>query len=367
VSPTGWALATYLVACAAVAASLSVLGQQRAGAVFGPLPWRFATAVALALVAGVGEVHGNLANLHWWLAGSLLVLLALPAPRTVAGKVAELTWIGLLACSGPLAIVALPMVVWRLGTDRSPIMLARGGLVAFCAGLTLAVALAGGRGPSAATSFVDIPALLAFRWLATLSVGDSTLRGEGPVATLLNVAPGQGYAQLPVVVQASALALGAALLILAIADGPGPSLGWLGSGMLATVASVLAGMNPAGISALLTPATASRFFFLLLFASVLVLMRGAAVQWGFMPHCSAGRRQPSAGAPTPSSTLRWAVVIGIAIMAVGSASDVRQPPLGPGSSDREMSQFVSCLESDVGVCELPIQPPGWTLRMPADS
>lgn len=91
------------------------------------------------------------------------------------------------------------------------VLLARGGVFAFCAGLPSPLRLQ--VDPAVGCNLTcRRPRSLTFRWLATLSVGDSTLRGEGPATTLLDVVPWQGYSQLPVVVQASALALGAARL-----------------------------------------------------------------------------------------------------------------------------------------------------------
>lgn len=142
---TRWPLLTYTTACLLVAASAGVLLQRRARQLFGPLPFRLLAMLLVVLLPATFETQGNLANVHLFMAGSLLVLLALPAPATRPGRILELLYVGVLSITGPVGLLMIPVAIWRLLIDRSRYLLVRSALVFISAAVVTSVGLIGGR------------------------------------------------------------------------------------------------------------------------------------------------------------------------------------------------------------------------------
>jgi|GEM_PF-5471295 len=77
----------------------------------------------------VTEIQGNVANLHLWMAVGLLVLLALPAPVTVPGRVAEIGYLSGAVLTGFLGVILTPAALWAAYKYRTRFVLLRAGVV----------------------------------------------------------------------------------------------------------------------------------------------------------------------------------------------------------------------------------------------
>lgn len=69
---------------------------------------RFAIALFSIVMPGLGEVHANITNTHWYLGLYLLLLALAPYPTGLRQKLTDGLAIALCGISGPFALFALP-------------------------------------------------------------------------------------------------------------------------------------------------------------------------------------------------------------------------------------------------------------------
>jgi hypothetical protein len=331
---TWWPVALYLVACLGVALVAAVPLLPRARELFGALPYRVLLALLIVLLPGTFEVQGNITNLHWWATGALFILAAMPAPAGRVAKVAELAVIALLGLTGPVALFALPVALWRLvaGPRTSRYLLARALVLAVASVVVILAVFSSGRVAGNGVLLSDIPAYLYVKWGGTLALGESLLASGG-----VEVAD-------PVLLLGGIII--AVLVVLAVTDLRGPSWLWLAIGVLAAVMGALVGMRSGAGAALLEPRNVTRYAVPLLLASMLVLVRGLAVA------DSTWRRVVAGGA--------------LALALVGVVADARLPPAGPAVQQIQLAQLRPCFEgeqpfADAIACTVDIAPAGWQL------
>ena len=346
--PTSWwAVATYATACLLAATAIGVVLQRRAAVTFGGWGWRIGIAVALALVPAAWEVQGNLINVQYYLAGSVLVLLVLPKPRTGFGRVVEMLWVALVAMSGPLGLVLAPLALWMLlpsagGNGRA----AGSAYVRIRAAVALAGAALGGyvwfaqgRGISESLgTLADFPQVVFQRVGGTLGMGQEALDG-GWMA---------GWPPSAIAIAAAVLF---AVAVLVVVDWRGPSPWWLVAGLGILLVGLMAGAHGSltGSEALLGATFGGRYAFLALIA--VVLIGGRALAKG-----DTGQR------------IFAGVLAGLCVGAF--LSDAKIDPAGPEITAEQMTAFSDCLSTGATAqapCTLPVAPQGWTLTVEPSS
>ena len=338
-----WAVTVYALSCLLAAAAIGVVLQRRAAPVFGGWGWRIGIAVALALLPAVWEVQGNLVNLQYYLAGSLLVLLVLPAPRTRFGRVVELLWVALVAMSGLIGLVLAPLALWMMLPSRGENGRAvASAYVRIRAGVALALAAVGAyvwfsadRGATEPLgTLADFPQVAFQRIGGNLGLGQEALDGwmSGWPLTALAV---------------SAVVL-FAVGVLTLLDWRGPSPWWLLAGLGMLTVGLMAGSHGPlrGSEAMLSTNLGGRYAFLALFA--VVLIGGRALASG-----ETGQR------------IFAGVLVGLCVGAF--LSDAKIGPAGPAITAEQASAFTDCREArsaDAETCTLPVAPEGTTLSVP---
>ena len=346
-SPAAAATAYYLAACVVSVAGLSVVLQRRAGAVFGAWPWRVGLFGLLVLLPTAAEIQGNIANLHWWLTGSALVLLALPVPTTRPGRAAELAWLALVSLTLYSALLAFPVAVWGVWRQRSAMSWARLGVLT-AGGLLQLVLLGGADRPRSLAWLTDH--LATSIWLVVKRIGGGLALGDANLALLWPVGAPDPGGGLPsgslswwlVPATAMLLALGA----LAVRDWRGPSPAWVAAGLLALAAgftSIPVGVNGLDIVVASDPAVLSgggRYFSLGVMAGVLVLARGLYL----------------------SGWARTVATVGLACTLVAVSGDARLPAWWSAPPE-VFAAFDACVERRTEPCVLPIAPEGWVVRV----
>ena len=342
--PTSWwAVATYVLACLLAAAAIGVVLQRRAAVTFGGWGWRIGIAVALVLLPAAWEVQGNLINLQYYLAGSLLVLLVLPKPRTGFGRGVEMVWVALVAMSGPLGLVLAPLALWMMLPSQGTNGRAAGGAyVRIRAGVALAFAALGGyiwffqgRGVNESLgTLADFPQVVFQRVGGALGLGQEALDG-GWMA---------GWPLTAIAIVGAVLFAAAVLVVI---DWRGPSPLWLLAGLGMLLVGLMAGAHGtlSGSESLLNAAFGGRYAFLALIA--IVLIAGRALATG-----ETGQR------------VFAGVLAGLCVGAF--LSDARIAPAGPEITAEQVSTFNECLASGASAeapCTLPVAPEGWELQV----
>lgn len=342
--PTSWwAVATYALSCLLAATAIGVVLQRRAAVTFGGWGWRIGIAVALALLPAAWEVQGNLINLQYYLAGSLLVLLVLPKPRTGFGRGVEMIWVALVAMSGPIGLVLAPLALWMLLPSKGTNGRAAGSAyVRIRATVALAFAALGGyiwfsqgRGITESVgTFADFPQVAFQRVGGSLGLGQEALDG------------GWMAGWPPVALAISAVVL-FAVAVLVIVDWRGPSPWWLLAGLGLLLVGLMAGAHGtlSGTEALLSASFAGRYAFLALIA--VVLIGGRALATG-----ETGQR------------VFAGVLVGVCAGAF--LSDARIDPAGPEITAEQITAFNDCLATGATAeapCTLPVAPEGWSLTV----
>lgn len=345
--PTSWwAVSLYLLTCVVAASAIGVVLQRRAVPVLGGWGWRIAIAVALALLPAVWEVQGNLVNLQYYMAGSLLVLLVLPRPRTRAGRVVELLWVAMVAMSGLLGLVLVPLALWMLLPSRGDngragagaYVRIRSAVAVVFAAIGAYVWFSQSRGVTESLgTLVDFPQIAFQRVGGSLGLGQEALDG-GWMA---------GWPLTALVVSAAVLF---ALGVLVVVDWRGPSPWWLVAGLGMLLVGLLAGAHGSltGSQALLSASFGNRYAFFALFAAVLIAGRALAVGEG-------GQR------------IFAGVLVGLCVGAF--LSDAKLDPAGPALTAEQITSFNDCLVSGPTAqapCTLPVAPEGWTLTVSAE-
>lgn len=342
--PTSWwAVATYALSCLLAAAAIGVVLQRRAAVTFGGWGWRIGIAVALVLLPAAWEVQGNLINLQYYLAGSLLVLLVLPRPRTGFGRGVEMIWVALVAMSGPLGMVLAPLALWMLLPSKGSNGRAAGSAyVRIRAAVALVFAALGGyiwfsqgRGITESLgTLADFPQVAFQRIGGSLGLGQEALNG-GWMA---------GWPPSAVAISAVVLF---AVAVLVLVDWRGPSPWWILAGLGMLLVGLMAGAHGtlSGSEAMLSPNFGSRYAFLALIA--IVLIGGRALATG-----ETGQR------------IFAGVLVGVC--AVAFLSDARIDPAGAEITADQITAFNDCLATGATAeapCSLPVAPQGWTLTV----
>ena len=326
-----WPLLLYLASCLGVAAAISIVLSERAATLLGAFGFRVAAGFALVLLPGVWEVQGNLANLHWWATVAAMVLIAMPAPRRLAARVVEVTFLVVVALTGLGGLLLLPVALWRVLTERSRYLWLRSGVVAGAAAVNLALAMRFSARADRTDPIGSLPAVADF---LIKRVAGTMLVGERGLARFW-VDGGSAAAVLTVL----ALALLAVVALLMLTDLRGPSWAWLATGV-ACVGLAMASALPSEWPSTLTPYISGRYTLLATAAIVLVAFRALAL--------GAGAR-------------RWLAVVALALMVPGLLIDSYLKPLGPGVPEVDLVAFQQCLDEApeyVGapICFVPIQP-----------
>ena len=331
---TWWPVLLYVTSCVAIGALAAIPLQRRAADLFGPLPYRALLSLLIVLLPATFETQGNITNLHWWALGSLLVVLALADPVSRGGRVVELVFVAVVAVTGPAGLLALPVVLWRLlAGPRTRYLWTRSAVVVAGAAVAAVMAVVGGRATGNDVVVADLPAFLYVRWGGSLTLGDNVMasRGVGVGSTLLGLGA----------------VLIALLLTLVVLDRRGPSWAWLLVGLGAAVAGAMIGMKSGDGASLLVPRNIERYLLPLLYASVLVMVRGAG----------AGGRPRAA---------RAVAVVALMLTAVGVVGDARLPTQGAAVDRAQLVALVPCYAGEppyqeaVG-CVVDVQPPPWKL------
>ncbi len=319
----------YLLGCALVVGSLSVVLQQRAGAVFGHWSWRAALLLALVIMPGVDEIQGSVTNVHWWFLVAIAVILALATPRTTLGKATEVVALIIMCLTGFGAVFLIPLAVWAALRFRTRFSVGRLGIVVGCAGLQLGVLSSS---PRAVGGF-DLGVLLQVAPKALdARIGGTLLFGQNG---LLRTWDPRGYS---LVLAAAALLL-AVVVVLALVDWSGPSPWWLAGG-LAMSLSLFAALPRDTWDFVAGTLSAGRYISASIAMIILVLFR------------SVGRR----------GALWRRILAGAALIAccVGAASDLTLPARPATEGSPTIAEFSDCMQSQQhGECRAPSYPQGW--------
>lgn len=279
---------------------------------------RAALLMLLVLAPARNEVTGNLANLIFLGSVALLLLALADDPATPAGRVAEVAGVALLAFSGPLALMVLPVFAARLARLRSRHSLAVGLVVLGGSVVQWALLLTG---PRTGGRTGTVGGTVTYVWHRLLP---AWLVGDGGVTAAWEEHP-------------RLLTAGCVLLVVAL----GAAL-WHLPHRPTAIALVLAGAVAVAVPAgaygrMWLPPVAQRHLVLPLALMAVVLV--AAVRH---------RR----------TAVRWVVAGTLAVAAIGMAGDfalTRWPeqPLGP---------MADCLDQGREPCPVPVNPPGWRPR-----
>lgn len=329
-----WPLAAYVVACVIGTLGMSVVLQARAAPVLGPFPLRVVLFFVLIAQPLAFEIQGNVANIHVWLAMALLVILVLPAPRTLAGRAGEIAFIGASGLTGFVGLIVWPVAVWGFLRDRTRFGLLRL-VVVTAAALTNVFVTWGTRSPGASTAqdyLVTSSALLVKRFAGGMLLGD-TYQLRLWADSLLS----------PWAVPAIGLLL--AVGFVAGSDWRGPSPAWLASGLLWLVLGTSTRIQGPW-EELLHPFVVGRYLDLLVAATILIVFRALCL---------------------PSRPGRIVAIGTLFVMSFSMVTGlfIPQEPLGVRLRlDRgELVAFGECVSERTGPCTLPIVPSGWTLTI----
>ena len=332
---TLWPSAMYLVSCAGAAGALAVLWQQRGRAIFGPLWWRVVAVLLLALLPGVGEVHGNPANLHWWLLGAAMVLMTYATPRTTAGRVVELTFLGVVAVTGMSGLILVPLAVWSGWRRLDRYQITRAGVVLVGAVMALAIAVGSGRTASQFTygNLLHVPEVFLARVGGALTAGsDAALQCEATGSYPWPVLAGAGL-------------LVALVGMLVVLDRRGPSPWWLLTGVWALALGLLGSAVLVDWQVTYCSTGNGRHMFTALFTAMLVIIRAL------------GRG---------SGMARIVAGIALSMCALSLARVETWPSNAEVITPTDLAAFQECLDrgaSPQQPCVLPVAPAGWQIRV----
>jgi hypothetical protein len=314
-------------------ASLAVVLSRRFSWLMPSFKVRASLFVALVLLPGTWEIHGNLTNSIWYTGLCLLFLSFATDPQTGAGRALELVVCLLFAFTGAESLVVAPLFAlrwWRTRTRHSAVVM----MVVGAGGLFQLVevrlhprtpAQLSSVGPwGFARTFVE-------RVGGTAALGERRLHAWWPSSHTTH--------------HAAALAVGLVLLgtiaVLAVRWVPRPALITFGAAMALLLGAATFGVV-GSFRQLNDPAFSGRYFV----APVALLFLTVAV-----------------AAPAVWNTVRrrsaWLVFLPIAILAFGTGSDARLSPL----PQIGWSKSARCIASHQS-CHVPLNPPGWFVDLP---
>lgn len=329
-----WPIATYVLACLIAALALGAVLQRRAADLLGPLALRIALYFVLILQPLVWEVQGNLTNAHVWVAIGLLVILTLPAPRTLWGRGAEISVVLLGCLTGLVGVLLLPAAIWGVARDRRPYQWLRLLIVAGCAAVNVALQLPV-RQPSAASlpDYLGSAAVFVVKRFA----GGLLLGDQGQLH--------YWYPNLlsPFIVPSLLILVGIAYLALRDLKGPSPiwlfcGFLWMGLGLTAIVGGSLGGLGD--------PFNSGRYLSLAVGATVLVIFRAFAM---------------------PAREGHWAAGALLVVMSFSLVTSVivtTETNTEYTRIDRtQLEDFGECVAAGSYPCLLPISPRGWSVMI----
>jgi hypothetical protein len=330
------AQAYYLTACLASALAVGVVLQSRMSHILGPWRFRLGVALGLACLPAVAEIQGSLANLQWWLALSLMVLLAAPVPRSVVGRAAELAYCALAGLTGFAGFFVIPLAVRAVRREPSAYAWARLGVLVATGAVQLVSVLAGPDRRSGGLAFLaQTPALPAE--VLVKRIGAVSIVGERNVGMFW-----QGW-------HWSWLAIPAILVLVlaawvAVHDGGGPSRWWLVTGVAYAIVAVYLSsidFSPERFSYLLWPLGAGRYFSVGVAAVLLVLARAAILQ----------------------RSTRAVVLSALVASLIAFSGDAQLPPWPA----QPLEPFAECMAAQAsGRCTLVVAPGDpWVVDLPA--
>ncbi|MCB0921409.1 MAG: hypothetical protein KDC08_06290 [Actinobacteria bacterium] len=326
IAPPDWAPPMlYGAACLIAVLAIATVLQRRARVLFGQFRYQLLAFLLVLMLPTAWEVQGNLTNIQLWLGVGMLIVLVLPAPVSVVGRVSELAFVLLAGLTGFLGVLLSPVAAWALVARRGRYVSARSALVMVAAACNIYVWLGAGRAAQEGsfTRLARLPETLLFRW------GGGALLGEFP---LRDYAGGRRYVLL----------LAAVFLCLVLAavwrDRRGPSVVWLLPALLWGVLAILSPTGAVGDSWMFDPSAHWRYFALGVASCVLVLVRAVG-----------------------TSAVRWPFWLALAACAPALLVGARLPAMGPALPPDELRSFARCLEVPGAVCELAIAPEGWVV------
>lgn len=334
--PTAWPLALSAVSALGVGAVAAVPLLPRAAELFGHWGYRLGLSLLIVGTPAVFETQGNITNLHWWALAALLIVAALPPPATRLMQIGELAVVAVLALTGPLGALVLPVALWRLIVARrhgepGAYLWCRAGVLGVGAGVGVLAAVVGQRASGNDVTLADLPAYFYVRWGGSLVAGDNNL-----LAWRLDV-------DSPWLL-AGAVVMGL-LVTLAVIDYTGPSWLWLVIGVAAAASGALIGMRSGDGASLLEPRSIERYLLVLLIASWYVMVRGL------------GRGR---------TVVRVLAAVALALGLVGVVGDARLPAQGEPVARQQLADLPACYAgmppyADAIACTVDIAPAGWRM------
>jgi hypothetical protein len=277
-----------------------------------------------------------LANLQWWLALSLMLLLAAPVPRSAVGRAAELAYCALAGLTGFAGFFVIPLAARAVRREPSAYAWARLGVLVATGVIQLGSVLAGPDRRSGGLAYLaQVPTLPAE--VLVKRIGAVSLVGERNVGMFW-----QGWHWSWLAVPAILVLVLAAWV--AVRDGDGPSRWWLVTGVAYAMAAVYVSssdFSPDRMSYLLWPLGAGRYFSVGVAAVLLVLARAAILRRG-------------------TSALVMAALVASLVAFSGDA----QLPAWPA---QPLEPFAACMAAQAsGRCTLVVAPGGpWVVDLPA--
>lgn len=326
---TWWPALLYVVSCLGAALAIAVVLSERARPLLGRFRFRVLAGTILVLLPGVWEAQGNLANLHWWAMVAAMLLLAMSAPNSSVGRVAELAVIGTIAFTGLGGVLLLPVALWRVLVDHERYVIVRSGIIASAAALQVLLTFALTDRGDNTDPMSAVPTLAEF---LIKRVGGGFLMGERLMSTWWIEGP------VSMALAALSVVLLGIVAVLVIVDLRGPSWAWLGTGVLCVSLAILA--MPAEARAMsLSPYFGGRYVLLMLAGIVLIVVRALA----------------GGGRP------RWVAAGALILMVGGVVGDAVLPPLAEGIPKQDLVQMQACLDgepefADAPFCFVSIQP-----------
>jgi hypothetical protein len=289
---------------------------------------RFLVLLALVCLPTVDETHANLTNVHWWLALGLVLIGLLHDPRSLSGRVRELTFVAVASATGFAALYGLPLLAVRAWYKRSRHSVALFGTALLGLGVQAGYLLSSQRQGSLQILLADPTTLVV---VATKRVFGAMILGD----QYLNVV---WPAEMPAWWVFPMLAVLAASLFVLLAQLP--RLVALGLVCVCIVgvalglwATTMAPLTPA---VLVAPGAASRYFLVpvgVLFIVLAVVERSSAL-------------------------VEFSAGVMAVLCLVSIASEYRIPP----DTIFDQTPFYACVQAGSPECQTTV-PPGWVITV----
>ncbi|MBY6539995.1 hypothetical protein HQ325_15055 [Rhodococcus sp. BP-349] len=323
-SPLPFTVAPLAYVLAAVAAYLAVASIVLSSRLAWLLPTPRVRAIAfllLCLFPPLTEAYGNIANLIF-VGGVGLVLVALcDDPQSLRGRVFEIAVVVVLATSGPVVVMILPMYIarwWRAGRTRHSATVLGAALVS--AAIQIAVYLSSERSTEGGGSLGTLVRSASERVGGVWLFSTNDLFGpDGPVIAKI----------------AAALWISVAVAVIVVA------LGRAAVAPLVTFVLILAVVtNAYGNSFVSGPIVLGRHLMTPLAIIVLLLVAAAA-----------------------RSRLRWVTIVATVCLVAGLYGMIASFLLVGYLDPSDMQRLQDCHDLGRTTCVTPIYPPGWFVQL----